>query len=208
MKRQSLPRLSAIIGAIALGAAGSAFAAQAGEALDMELPSMATPVNAIAAPQPMVDNSAYTSDQLRSWYHEGQKSRAEVRAELKAAQQAGTVLKAGEAGDTEAVLKARDAANLQQHEAIVAEYTAEHDRIVAQQEAEAQILALASEQPASEELLALAPGEVYEEQTVAQADIPSDSQSNAMVADQPSVQSDLTAAPPTELTLPEPQPAE
>ncbi len=50
MTRKTIaPRLTAVLGAITLGAAGSAFA---GEALDIELPSMRTPIVQAGVPAP------------------------------------------------------------------------------------------------------------------------------------------------------------
>ena len=64
-------------------------------------------------------------------------TRAQVREQLLAARAAGTMSLHGEAGDTEAVLRARDVANAEIEHAILAEYTAEQQRRVAFAEAEA-----------------------------------------------------------------------
>lgn len=142
MKSKTLtPRLTAVLGAITLGAAGSAFA---GEALDIEMPSMRTPIVQSATPAPMADSSAYTSPKLQDWYHEGQRSRADVRAELKAARAAGAISRGGEITDTPKVLAARETMNAEQRDAIVAEYAAERDRMVADAEVDAILMAFAA----------------------------------------------------------------
>lgn len=102
--------LSAMIAALALGASASSFA---GEALEIEAPSMRTPLAS-----------------------SGGLTREEVRAELKEARDAGMLTRAGEAGDTRDVLVAREAFNVAQAERITAQYQAEYERQVAAVEAE------------------------------------------------------------------------
>jgi hypothetical protein len=63
-------------------------------------------------------------------------TRAQVRAELQAAREAGTLRPNGEIGDTPQVLLAQEAFNQQQTETIVAEYRAEQERDIALAEAE------------------------------------------------------------------------
>jgi len=157
MKRQVTHRLTAILGAITLGAAGSA-SAMSGELYGYDVPgNQATPT---VQASPSLEQSPYTSQQLRTWYHEGQKSRDEVRAELRAAREAGTLTANGDIGDTPAVLKARETFNANQREAIVAEYGAEQQRLLAEREAESTLMAFASEQSSD----ALAATSSYDEQ--------------------------------------------
>ncbi len=102
-------RIAAVIAALTVGAS-----AYASEALEIELPSMRTPVHAI----------------------DGGLTRQQVRAELMAAREAGTLTQLGEAGDTTEVLSARENFNAAQGQAIMARYQAEQARDLALQEAE------------------------------------------------------------------------
>jgi hypothetical protein len=111
-----------IAAAIALAAATPSFA---GEALPDELPSMRTPV------------TDYVAD--------GVTSRAEIRQQLMDARRDGSMQIAGEAGDTERVLAARDRANEEQAREIVARYEAEAAAQVAMAEAEARRLEIENE---------------------------------------------------------------
>jgi hypothetical protein len=63
-------------------------------------------------------------------------TREQVRAQLREARANGTLPENGDAGDTAAVLAARDAANAAQGEALMAAYIAEQQRVVALAEAE------------------------------------------------------------------------
>ena len=102
-------RIAAVIAALTVGAS-----AYASEALEIELPSMRTPVHAV----------------------DGGLTRQQVRAELMAAREAGTLTQLGEAGDTTEVLSARENFNAAQGQAIMARYQAEQARDLALQEAE------------------------------------------------------------------------
>lgn len=103
-------RIAAVIAALTVGAS-----AYAGEALESELPSMRTPVQVV----------------------DGGLTRQQVRAELMAAREAGTLTLAGEAGDTTEVLLARENFNAAQGAAIMAGYQAEQARALAPQQAQA-----------------------------------------------------------------------
>ena len=83
--------------------------ALASEALDIELPSMSTP---LSAPGDMVPSEG----------HRGGVSRTQVREELRQARAAGTLTEAGENGDSPAVLQARERFNAAQAEAIRTDY--------------------------------------------------------------------------------------
>ena len=112
--------------ALTLAACAPSFAA--GEFLDIELPSMRTPIESTVQPT----------------------TRAQVQEELRQARAAGTLSMAGELADTDAVLAARDSFNVAQAEQITAAYAAlaAQDAAVAQAEfdrlqAEAEVLAMA-----------------------------------------------------------------
>jgi hypothetical protein len=122
MNRKNIRPLSAIVAAFALAAAAPSFA---GEALPEELPSMRTPI------------ADYVPD--------GVTSRAEVRQQLLEARHQGALSMNGEAGDTERVIAARDAANAEQAREIVARYEAEAAAQVALAEAEARRMELENE---------------------------------------------------------------
>ena len=115
MQRNHVHSLSAVVAAVFLAAAAPSFA---GEALPEELPSMRTPV------------TNYVAD--------GVTSRQEVRAQLMEARQNGSLQRAGEAGDTDRVIAARDQANDEQARQIVAQYEADAAAQVAMAEAERQ----------------------------------------------------------------------
>jgi hypothetical protein len=115
MQRKNNFSLPAVVAGVLLAAAAPSFA---GEALPEELPSMRTPVT--------------------NYVPDGVTSRAEVRAQLMEARQNGSLQRAGEAGDTERVIAARDQANDEQAQQITAQYEAEAAAQVAMAEAERQ----------------------------------------------------------------------
>jgi hypothetical protein len=115
MQRKNTFSLSAVVAGVLLAAAAPSFA---GEALPEELPSMRTPV------------ADYVPD--------GVTSRQEVRAQLMESRRNGSLQRAGEAGDTDRVLAARDQANEEQAAQITAQYEAEAAAQVAMAEAERQ----------------------------------------------------------------------
>jgi hypothetical protein len=113
MQRKNTFSLSAVVAGVLLAAAAPSFA---GEALPEELPSLRTPVTNFVA--------------------DGVTSRQEVRAQLMEARRDGSMQRAGEAGDTERVIAARDQANEEQAAQITAQYEAEAAAQVAMAEAE------------------------------------------------------------------------
>ena len=117
------------LAACVLAGSGVAFA---GEALPEELPSMRTPVPAMSAPA----------------------TRAEVRAELANARDAGIVTPSGEQGDTPQVLAARERFNARQSEELIAMYEvqAEEQRVAALQN-QPSPADDASDEPAVDEML-------------------------------------------------------
>ena len=116
---KALCRLTAIAAVAGLAAASSmsSHASSGGEALDIELPSMRTPIEAVPASglagvpartaSPMVQSEPLT--------------RAEVRESLAMARLANLVTPSGEMGDTADVLQAREDFNALQTEVMQAE---------------------------------------------------------------------------------------
>jgi len=121
--------LASAAGALALGASMPGFA---GEALDIELPSMRTPIeNATpVAVQPAV--SVQTADAVQAAAaglpESGPLTRAAVRESLKTARAANTITPSGEMGDTPEVLAARENFYAAQTEQIHAQYAAAAQR--------------------------------------------------------------------------------
>ena len=108
---KSLCRITAIAAMAALAAtvSVSSHAAGGGEALDIELPSMRTPIEATQAPSVVV---AAQGEPL---------TRADVRESLAMARLANLVTPGGEMGDTADVLQAREDFNALQTEVLQAE---------------------------------------------------------------------------------------
>jgi len=133
MTRQSLhlPPLSRcipiVVAALALGASASS---RAGEALDIELPSMRTPIEALQAPASSVMAASATSFETAP----APLTRADVREALKMARASNTMTPAGEIGDTTEVLQAREDFYVLQTEVLQAEYLAAAQRAQAQQQ--------------------------------------------------------------------------
>lgn len=109
---KALCRITAIAAMAALAAtvSVSSHAAGGGEALDIELPSMRTPIEATQAPSVVM---AAQSEPL---------TRADVRESLAMARLANLVTPGGEMGDTADVLQAREDFNALQTEVLQAEY--------------------------------------------------------------------------------------
>jgi hypothetical protein len=125
----------ATVAAAALFASATAFAG-GGEALDIEGPSMRTPIAPAAQVMPAEEVALAAQSAYAASAFGGALTREQVREQLKAARADGTLSMHGEAGDTPRVLAARERANAEQRNAIVAEYEAEHQRQVAMAEAE------------------------------------------------------------------------
>jgi hypothetical protein len=122
MTRFSTLRLSAAIGGIALSSVACASQPQvmsyAGEALDIERPSIRTPTSDVSPQAMPAFTVALPGTSVPA-------TRAEVVADLRAAQQAGAMTPAGEGGDMAKVIAARDAMNAEQERAIIAAYAIE-----------------------------------------------------------------------------------
>ena len=137
--------LAGIVVAVAtLGAPGAGFA-RGGEALEIELPSMRTPVTpSVVASSPeevaLASNNAHASASFGSGL-----TREQVREQLKQARANGTLSMQGEAGDTPQVLAAREAFNTAQRENIMAAYASEQQRTMALVEAELRRTAIEAE---------------------------------------------------------------
>lgn len=114
----------------------------------VETPAVAA--QADTAVQPLTSSTARSAV--------GPMTRQQVRDDLMAARRAGTLSSNGEAGDTREVLMARERFNAAQADTIMAEYRADHDRIVAMQEAEMRRAAIEAE-AADMQARALLPGD-------------------------------------------------
>lgn len=110
----------------------------AGEALDIELPSMRTPVQT-AQPTLLQPNTVFVVLETVQAI-----TREQVREELRQARAAGTVFNGGEAGDSDALLEARERYSVAQAEAIVTAQRAEQARQLALLQAEAALLAMST----------------------------------------------------------------
>lgn len=126
-QRSHRSALIAAVAAVTLAASAPSFAA--GEFLDIEQPSLRTPI----------DNTA-----------DAPLTREQVREELRQARANGTMSVGGELGDTDAVLAARESFNFAQAQAITAAYAAQaaYEAALAQAqmdriEAEAELQAMA-----------------------------------------------------------------
>lgn len=127
---------AAVVALAALASSASSFAG-GGEALDIELPSMRTPVSTPSmGRQSQEEMAPASSNSHASASFGGALTREQVREQLKEARANGTLSMHGEAGDTPRVLAAREAANTAQGEAIMAAYLAEQQRTIALAEAE------------------------------------------------------------------------
>jgi hypothetical protein len=134
-------RLAALIATLSLGVSASCFAAVAGsgEAQDMALPNyqpQAQQTQLAASDLTTPDTVAATSTG-DAWNPAGPLTREQVRADLQAARANGTLSRSGEVGDAGRVLAAREAANREQTENIMAQYRAEQERDIALAQAEA-----------------------------------------------------------------------
>lgn len=116
---KALCRLTAIaaMAGFAATASMSAHAASGGEMLDIELPSMRTPIEAIQAPRLAPMAAAPTTTARYEPL-----TRAQVRESLAMARLANLVTPSGEMGDTADVLQAREDFNALQTEVMQAEY--------------------------------------------------------------------------------------
>lgn len=151
------------VAALLLAATAASHAAGGGEALDIELPSMRTPVQSpapLAVPEITLASTSETTlvamadtklvkmtdaavtATLTAPVRDASSAPAElltrdqVQEELRQAREAGTLSMNGELGDSDTVLAARDSFNAAQAEAILAAYRAEDERIAALLEAE------------------------------------------------------------------------
>lgn len=149
---QSLFRL-ATVAALALGASVASHAASGGEALDIELPSMRTPIEVQQFASPSVEVAAHAA--LLAPDTEPL-TRARVRESLIMARLANLVTPGGEMGDTAEVLQARENFNALQTEVIEAEYRSAALRL--QQEQTAELLAQAQGYAAVDSAAASQPG--------------------------------------------------
>ena len=116
---KALRRLTAIaaMAGFAATASMSSHAASGGELLDIELPSMRTPIEAVQAPR-LAPRAAAPATTAR--YEP--LTRAQVRESLAMARLANLVTPSGEIGDTADVLQAREDFNALQAEVMQAEY--------------------------------------------------------------------------------------
>lgn len=121
---QSLRRvLPSAMAALAVAFSMSSHAG-GGEALDIELPSMRTPMEAVAPqPLPAVD-APIAAASTATTTAQAPLTRADVRESLKMARLSNTMTPSGEIGDTPAVLQAREDFNALQTEVLQAEYAA------------------------------------------------------------------------------------
>ena len=117
---RALCRLSVIAAVAGLAAAASmsSHAASGGEALDIELPSMRTPVEAIPASTTAADPARTATSRVQG----EPLTRAQVRESLAMARLANLVTPSGEIGDTAEVLQAREDFNALQTEVLQAEH--------------------------------------------------------------------------------------
>lgn len=183
-------RVAAAVVAIAAFAASASSFAGGGEALDIELPSMRSPVAAspvLASPQEasLAATSAYASASFG-----GALTREQVREQLRQARADGTLSMQGEAGDTPRVLAAREAFNVAQGEAIMAEYAADQQRTVALAEAEVRRAEIETEAQLAQSL-ALSDGE----ELVPEGGAAADSEGTAVRIDVIDLQTSATASP-------------
>jgi hypothetical protein len=147
--------LPAALAAIALGFTMSSHAS-GGEALDIEMPSMRTPVE--ATPVAAVD----ANDARAVATPQAPLTRAEVRESLKMARLSNTMTPSGEIGDTTEVLRAREDFYALQTEVLQAEYAAAAQREWALQQAlqasmDGAAVAAAEERPEADEYVGRPP---------------------------------------------------
>jgi|GEM_PF-6181131 len=137
---RALSRLTAIAAMAGFAATASicAHAAGGGEFLDIELPSMRTPIEAVQAPSLAAMVTAPTAPTTTA--QNEPLTRAHVLESLALARLANLVTPSGELGDTAAVLQAREDFNALQTEVMQAEY-----RTAALQLQQAQMDALVSQ---------------------------------------------------------------
>ena len=127
---------AAVVALAALVGSASSFA-RGGEALDIELPSMRTPVAPSAVVMQSPEEVALASTETGANASFGAAlTRKQVRQQLELARANGTLSVHGEAGDTPRVLAAREAFNAAQGETLMAAYLAEQRLTVALAEAE------------------------------------------------------------------------
>ena len=132
------------LAAVATLAMGASFASHAvgGELLDIELPSMRTPIEAVRVAAPAPESAETAAVQVESVDQAAQPlTRARVRESLAMARLANLVTPGGEMGDTTEVLQAREDFNALQTEVMEAEYRTAALRL--QQEQAAVLLAQA-----------------------------------------------------------------
>ena len=132
------------VAAVATLAMGASFASHAvgGELLDIELPSMRTPIEAVRVAAPAPESAETAAVQVESVDQAAQPlTRARVRESLAMARLANLVTPGGEMGDTTEVLQAREDFNALQTEVMEAEYRTAALRL--QQEQAAVLLAQA-----------------------------------------------------------------
>lgn len=118
---QSLCRL-ATIAALAMGVSIASHAAGGGEALDIELPSMRTPIEVQQFAGPSVEAAVHAGHAAHLAQHTEPLTRARVRESLAMARLANLVNPGGEMGDTPEVLQAREDFNALQTEVMEGEY--------------------------------------------------------------------------------------
>lgn len=129
---KTLFRLAAV--AALAGASLASQAANGGEALDIEMPSMRSPVEASAAPSPTPGAAALLAQPEAAQRRLAQPlTRAQVRESLAMAKLANMVGRGGEVGDGDEVLMARENFNALQTEVIEAEYRTAALRLQQQQ---------------------------------------------------------------------------
>ena len=149
---------AAVLAIAALAGSASSFA-RGGEALDIELPSMRTPVASSAVVMQSPEEIALaTSNAYASASFGTALTREQVREQLREARANGTLSMHGEAGDTPRVLAAREAFNTVQSETIMAAYLADQRRTVALAEAEQRRVEIEAEGRLAQ-MLALSEGE-------------------------------------------------
>ena len=156
---------------VATLAMGASFASHAvgGEALDIELPSMRTPIDAVQAARPTAEYSASVATGAQDESEAAQPlTRARVRESLAMARLANLVNPGGEQGDTPEVLQAREDFNALQTEVMEAEYRTAALLLQQQQTAEllAQAQGYAQESPTADqqivEVVVVPSNKVYE----------------------------------------------